>query len=148
MSVATAGLVLLVLSAWALYAFGSISMALDFVAGERLLVDEHRKSFGSLASGQSSSLEFTVNNMTGHTVRIIGCQSKCTCTMAQGLPMSIPSSERRVVRILIHALPRPGEVAEALWLYTDDRGRPQIIINVTGRFTEDNKKQPLKGHDI
>ena len=130
------GVAIAVFLAWAWIGFGSISPALSYLSGERLLIDAHRRSFGPLPVGENRTVEFMLDNRTRHSIKVLGCNSPCTCVMAENLPMILDPDARHSIKITVRSRPdRLGAVSETLRLFTDEPKRSVIVLNVFGQFT-------------
>jgi hypothetical protein len=82
--------------AWAWTTCGSIERAVDYyLRGRTLILDSHEKSFGTTAPGARSKVSFRLTNWDSEPIRILGCQSSCTCLIRDDLPFAIPAGETR-----------------------------------------------------
>jgi hypothetical protein len=115
--------------------FGSISSALAYARGERLLVDDTRKSFGVLDAGQSREVAFRLSNRSGRTVRVLGMKSNCTCATSGGYPMTIQPGESVALKVNVNTKKLSGEVAQPIRFYTDYPKRLEIELVVHGFVT-------------
>ena len=59
-------------AAYGVARFGSITAALSYAGGRRILVDATIKSLGDLTPGGSLTLKYTLRNLTDHPVTIQG----------------------------------------------------------------------------
>jgi len=75
------GLAALVLGAWLL--FGSVSSALGFIAGDRLVPDAYTKEFGTARAGESAHVTFRLTNYLGHSVKIIDVADRMAPVMSR-----------------------------------------------------------------
>jgi hypothetical protein len=115
--------------------FGTVSAALKYVSGQRLIVDESRRHFGSLEAGCERTIEFRVTNYTSKPVTLLGARVSCACLRVEGLPRTLAPSASWPLRVTVRAGRRERDVSEGLWLYTDAETRPQIALQVTGRMS-------------
>jgi hypothetical protein len=115
--------------------FGTVSAALNYLSGQRLIVDENRRSFGTLEAGRERTVEFMVTNDTSKPVSLLGARVSCTCVSVEDLPRTLAPSARWPLRVTIRAGRRERDVSEGLWLYTDAENRPQIALQLTGRMS-------------
>lgn len=133
------GLGTLALAGW--IEFGSISSALGYLRGDRLIPDAYSKSFGTTPAGQTRTVEFLLTSYLSHPVKIIGFKSSCTCASASELPIEVPSSA--TVRLKVDVRPKTNQagsssgfpISESVRLYTDDLHLMGPILNVTGRLS-------------
>lgn len=124
--------------AWAWITFGSISTALAFTAGQRLVLDPSIVAFGQVDVGSEATVEVGLINLTGHPVRLLGAQSSCTCAVASGLPATVPPSGRHPIRVTVRGGTRQGDIAEAVSIFTDCKDEPRLALRVVGRITASN----------
>ncbi|MBX6314539.1 MAG: DUF1573 domain-containing protein [Isosphaeraceae bacterium] len=119
--------------AWAYLRFGSITAALAYVRGDRLIADRYTPSFGRLEPGQSRDLVLHVTNLAARPITILGARTSCTCAAADGLPVTIQPGVKQPLKIRVWGKPKSGAVVEKLHFYTDDPAQPELIIQVVGK---------------
>jgi hypothetical protein len=140
---------LLCLVSFAFYSFGSVDSALAYVRGDRLMADARSRSFGEVEKGQHASVVFELANTSDREINVLGARTGCTCLFAEGLPLPVPPRSRRSIRIAVRTDGRAvarsvdGRIREAVGLYTDFPGQPEVELHVLGRVSS-SQGQPDK----
>jgi len=126
-------LALAFLAIWAWIEFGSISAALAYARGARLLPDAFAKSFGTLETGEERRVVFSVSNRCGRQINILGARTSCTCISAEALPLVVPPGYSRPLQLTVRSASRLGTVNEKVLFYTDYPRQLRLVLSVTGR---------------
>ena len=102
--------------------YGSIALAVAAVRGEALVPDAMTKTFVQAQSDQTYLVEFTLSNVTGTPIRIVGSRSSCTCVLAQdAFPVSVPPLGQTRIKVVVH--PRDSKFfRETVRLFTTAPG--------------------------
>ena len=112
--------------------FGSLSRALAYAGGDRLFTEPADRVLGGVSSGSDHSTSFTLNNWTGHSVRLLGSKSSCSCAMVEELPSRLEASQTLRVRVRI-LVPKEGRsLSGVVKLFTDEPGYPEISFSFSG----------------
>ena len=61
--------------------FGSMSAALAYLRGDRLLVDESSRTIDDVQSGSEIVVRYGFTNWAAHPVKLLGMSSSCSCTV-------------------------------------------------------------------
>ena len=113
---------------------GSFGAGLAYLSGDRLLVDASSRSTGEVLIGEQAMLKFHLSNRSSTPITIFGAKSSCTCTATQDLPLTLPPSSVRTLRVTYR--PRPstkfGTFAETLRLYTDYPSQSTLPLAIVG----------------
>ncbi len=126
------GLALLVVLGWA--RFGSVSSALGFLAGDRLVPDAYSKDFGTAKAREDAWVTFNLTNYSNRTIRVVGFKSSCTCAYASDLPMTIPAAATAPLKVKIRSNSFKAFLSESIRLFTDDHRVRDPSLTVTGRY--------------
>jgi HYDIN/CFA65/VesB-like, Ig-like domain len=118
--------------------FGSVSGALDYLNGSRVLVTPRAQQLGILSVGEKRSLEYRVTNWTGREVRVLGKSSSCTCTVVEELPGSIAPSETVTIRVSVTAPKAGPDLAGSVWLLTDAPADTEVLLSYAGRIRKND----------
>ncbi len=132
---------------WASVHFGSIRAALDYVRGARVIVDANTQTFGSAHAGSVVFVPFKISNLSGRELTLLGAHSSCSCLIADGFPMTLADTRTQVFRVQVRTKSREGPFAETLFLFTDDKSRPRLALNVTGTVTAANEAESSQAAD-
>jgi len=124
---------LLFLAVAALYYFGSVSSALAYLSGDRLLADRRSESFGEVDQGQRLTIRFALANTSRREIRVLGAKTRCTCVFAEDLPLSVPPTGRRAIKIAVNTDSLIGPIRQPIFLYTDFPGQSKVELLVVGR---------------
>jgi len=116
--------------------FGSLPLAIRYARGERLIVEPARLHVAGLTVADQTLVATEVYNYTKVPVRLLGSAASCTCVTVKDLPPSIPAGGKARLSLLVHALADKPGVDQPIILFTDDPGRPQLGVRVTGTARE------------
>jgi hypothetical protein len=114
--------------------FGSLSAALRFLRGERLLADASSKDVGTIPAGETREIEFHLTNVTDHPLTVVGFKSSCGCASATRLPMTIAPGATAPLAVSVRASARLASISTSVRLYTDDPGVRDPILYLTGQI--------------
>jgi Protein of unknown function (DUF1573) len=113
--------------------FGSIHKAIQYANGLRLSVDETTKSFGVAAPGQRLGVSFTLTNLGGEPIRVLGCQTDCSCVAVDADPFDLEAGRPRKFDISIEMPRHVGPVERPVIVFTNAPGQEQVKLVVVGR---------------
>lgn len=116
--------------------FGSLSMSLRYLRGERLIVRSSPLYADRLSVGVPAEVATEVWNYTPRTVALLGTSGSCTCVVAQGLPTTIPAGSDGQLRFTVRTLPGKEQIDETITVFTDSPAHPQLRIRVKGAARE------------
>lgn len=108
--------------------FGSISAAMTFFSGQRLVVDSSSKFGGSVAHGDSVDVIFELRNLSRQSVRVIGAKSSCNCLAVLDLPIAIGIGESKDLRLRLFGNNSNSLQSETVALVFDDVLQNQSLI--------------------
>ena len=137
-TVVAVALTLAIFLAWARVRFGTTSAALEYLSGRRLIADSRTQFVGNLAPGSTEKAVFRLRNLAGHPVQIVGSRSSCTCTVAEGIPLTLAPSEERTISVSIHGSGQKAVIEETVHLFTDLAEQPVLSLNIKARMTENH----------
>jgi|GEM_PF-3925369 len=121
-SSAVALLLFAVVSGFA-YKWGSYSLALDYLAGSRVVMTPGIAYLENLDfTNDVQPVEFTIANMSDHPIAIVRQRVTCGCISKIQLPVAIPSGEKIIVVVPVRLKGRdPGQpFRERVAFTTDD----------------------------
>lgn len=124
---------LILLTAWALYSFGSIRAALAYLKGDRLIVRASSMSFGDVRRGERPVITFDIMNTSDRNITILGARTTCTCVFTDDLPLTVLPGERRSISVGVKTGSREGSIQERVYLYTSFPGQPEVEVRIIGR---------------
>jgi Protein of unknown function (DUF1573) len=128
---------LLCLLAIAVRSFGGLVPALSYLRGDRLILDAHSKSFGTIDGGQRQTVTFKLTNMTDRPIRLLGAMSSCTCVAADQLPTTaIARGATYDIHFSYRAKQRGAEVAESVRVFTDHPIYERVDLIIKGRVRQ------------
>jgi len=113
--------------------FGSFEATIDFVRGQRLLVDSQSRAFGEVPTSSEFKLRYLMTNMTGRPVRLVGSRSSCTCSMVDQSASVLPNGESREIVVQVTAPDQPREVSGVIEVVTDDPEFLRFPLSFQGR---------------
>ena len=112
---------------------GSASAVLQYLSGERLILDQHVKGLGDVRAGSQHSLAY---RLTNRPVRLLGAKTSCSCAVLGDLPREVAQSESVDIRISIRAAKMPSDINGNLTIFTDDPQYKMLGANFTGRVID------------
>jgi hypothetical protein len=116
------------------YRLGSVSAALAFLRGGRLLVDEPVKSIDGVRAGSQVVISYTLANLSGRPLKLVGMAASCTCTVIEDIPMTLAMSETKMVTAKIKTSDGESDLSGSIRLFTDDIHSPEITLAYLVRF--------------
>ncbi len=129
---------LLAVLIWLRMSCGTLHAGLAYLSGDRLLVDASSRSTSEVAPGELATLEFHLSNRSSQPITIFGAKSSCTCTATGDLPMTLPPSSARTLRVTYRPRPgtKPGTYPESLRLFTDYPKQATLPLVLVGRVAQ------------
>jgi len=112
--------------------FGSLSSALDYAAGRRLIVAVSQQSIGTVSPGRQGEATFEMTNFSGRPVVLLGARTNCTCTFAKSLPLTLPPHSSGRVLVAVRG-DKVGPIAEQVFFLTDSANDPSLAVSVVGQ---------------
>ncbi len=136
---------LLALAVFALASFGSIGRAIGYyLRGETLLFDATEKTFAA-EPGNTVHVSFELTNKGINPIRIVGCQSVCTCTVPKDLPYTLGPGQTKEL-VLTVEIPTQysgaNHLSLPLTLFTTSSTQSRIPLMLQG----DVRERPSEGH--
>ena len=111
------------------YRFGSLSDGMAYAAGNRLTISEPVPRMTE--DRRSRRFAFTIRNMTGRRVKVVGAAVSCSCMATDELPVEIPAEGSRVLEVVVRLRADQKKIDEKVVFYTDDKQLPKL----TGRIS-------------
>lgn len=115
------------------YRFGSVSAGLAYLRGARFFVDEPIKKLESGPVETLVPLCYSLTNLTGHPVRLLGVTTTCTCTEVEKLPGTIGAGETIAARAKIKIGGSNPTTTGRIRLFTDESRSPEIVLTYSVR---------------
>jgi Protein of unknown function (DUF1573) len=114
------------------YHFGSLSRALAYASGDRVLVDERQKALLGMLAGSKSVVQYSITNLTGRDLKILGADTSCTCTSIENLPLTVARGMSKELTVSISAPRQPGPTSASIILFTDYDSQPTVPLEFVG----------------
>lgn len=111
---------------------GSLDATLQFLQGERILVDHPVQDVGQVPDNTSKQLVYRVTNLTSTPVRILGLHSSCSCLTPGEPPEVIGAGESVLIPVKIHVSRLVPVFDVGLAIFTSDPATPVLRVEVTG----------------
>jgi Protein of unknown function (DUF1573) len=125
--------------------FDSVSSALAFLRGDRLIPDSYTRTIGTVDSSSDQVATFELTNHAKRPITILGARSSCGCVVPDDkLPMKFFHKEKRLLTIKIHPALKDGGFFERIVLYTDYPEQREVILVLSGRvnrYTPETRRQ-------
>ena len=125
--------------------FSSVSSALAFLRGDRLIPDSYTRTIGAIDSSSDQVATFELTNHAKRPITILGARSSCSCVVSDDeLPIKFFHKEKRLLTIKIHPASKDGEFLEGVVLYTDYPEQREVVLVLSGRvnrYTPETRRQ-------
>jgi hypothetical protein len=122
------------LASAALIRYGSLTIAIQRLKGEILVVDRPVVAMSGVRPGSRVDLRYSITNVADHPVRLLGASTSCSCTMVENLPIVLAPSETRTLSATVSTSEDDRGLDGSIHLYMDDTLSPEIIIGYKVRF--------------
>ena len=132
------GLCTLIVGGAAIYGatrFGSLTTALAFARGERLVIEDRERDLGAQPFDSHHALRVPIRNLGSRPVHILGASVSCSCATVVKKPKTIAPGESGSIAIDFH-VNRAGQVASRVSVFTDDPDTREVTFVVGARGIE------------
>jgi len=105
---------------------------------EGLTVDGNTRSFGTLGVGDEAVVCFSMKNVSGHALRVLGSDAVCyqaACLEPKNLPLTIAPGGTGSIEVKVLAR-NPGQFSKRITVYTDCDGYREVLFGVRGNVIE------------
>ncbi len=139
------GTACLLLTAVARLQFGSIENSVAYLRGERIRVDEATRKLGQVRVGDTRVVRFSLTNLTGRAIKVLGSRVSCGCTEVRDVPESLSRSEAQSVELVFRPVgDQAGSNVEGmLTLFLDDPVVNQLSLTFNAYVTSDQSDPTL-----
>lgn len=125
--------------------WGSPAAGIAVLRGEFLSVDGTTKSFGSMRSDATAELDFALTNLSRQSVRIIGGDGSCDCTIVDDIPTVIGPRSRKDILIRVRLKGKQGPFQQTVRLYTSSPRQPEILLTIRGDVIQSEARALFPG---
>lgn len=115
--------------------FGSVSVAVQYNRGHRLIPVTAQIDLGKVPVKSTRKVMFQLQNFRDRAVRITGVQPSCSCMITGTKPLSIAAHGAAKIEVELHVASEPGLFREGIVVYSDDESRPSMTLRVSGLAT-------------
>lgn len=126
-------LALALVASGAVFRFGSLSTAVAYLRGDRIIPDAYTKTFGEAAVRERPSIDFLLGNWAKEPIKVLGTNSSCSCLVSSGVPVVIRPGESAVLSVRALSKGKAGPYSSRLSVITDDR-ESDVVLIVQGVF--------------
>ena len=139
------GIACLLLTAVALLQFGSIPNSLAYLRGERIRVDEATRKLGQVRVGDTRVVRYSLTNLTGRVIKVLGSRVSCGCTEVRNVPESLSRSKAQSVELIFRPVgdQAGADVEGTLTLFLDDPIVNQLSLTFNAPVTSDQSDPTL-----
>ena len=106
---------------------------LAWLRGEELILTGGDTDAGTAPQGAFRDVPVTIENVTGHDLRLIGGTASCACVATGDLPLTIPSGSRVTANVSIKFTGEAGQFKHTFQWYTDSPRQPRLSGSIAGR---------------
>jgi uncharacterized protein (DUF58 family) len=115
--------------------FGSLSAAVAYMSGERLLVTPQTLELEALREDERREVRFELTNLSDRVARIQGASTSCGCILVkQAFPFDLAPGECRPLTLTVHSAGNTDELHHSLTLYSDLDGAGVVTSWIHGRI--------------
>ncbi|HUY31752.1 MAG TPA: DUF1573 domain-containing protein [Pirellulales bacterium] len=126
-------LVVLALSAgYGRYRFGSLGATAAYLAGHRVFVPDRVRALTNLTPGSEVLLTYTLTNLAGRPVTVLGAQTSCGCVAIDHLPTTLAEGEATPIHVRLKVSSDEPRIGGQIVLFTDFEGQPTIPLGFNG----------------
>lgn len=111
--------------------FGSLSAAIEYARGERLLVTRRIQALGKHSTNTEFDFSFSITNLTGRAVRLLGVKTSCSCAVMGDLGDTLAPNKRRIIPVRMKTPKQPGKVNGSIYIFTDHPDFGSIALGYT-----------------
>jgi len=129
---------LLALSGWLYvhFSYGSLATFAAYLNGDRFIVRPAVLRLEQGHVGEVRELSFSIINLTGRDVVVIGASVSCACIATESFPLRIPAGHEHQLAINARLGPKTGEFRHTLNFVTDCNDSPTFAVYVEGTVIE------------
>jgi len=135
------GCLLLAFVAALYWYFGSLQLAAAYVRGERIVVLPYEVNLGECDSETLHDAVFTIRNLTGGTLRLVGSEQDCNCVTLDEAAQWIGPHESHTMALRVRVA-GSQEFVHRILLYFDDGELTTRVVQVRARA----KPVPMDGN--
>ena len=123
----TTMLFLVMFAAFGVARFGSISAALSYASGKRILLDAPMGPLDEVVAGSTTEVSYQLRNVMPHPVTIQGSETSCDCAVVEGIPCTIEPGGSRSFKLRVIVPVDRDRIWGNLTLFTDEPAIPTIV---------------------
>ncbi|HKB02316.1 MAG TPA: MauE/DoxX family redox-associated membrane protein [Gemmataceae bacterium] len=128
--------ILVVLSGLSIVVFGSLDAAMAKLRGERVSIIPEAVDLGDGKSGEPREFSVVLVNRTDQTIRIIGTNLGCSCSLTRRLPIDLPPNEPTTIGLRVQFPNGAGNYGRRVLLLTNNDLQPFVVIQFTGKVRD------------
>lgn len=99
--------------------FGSPAAAVAWLHGSRVEIAPTVADLGDCKVGEERRYEFQITNHNSRPFAIVGGTTSCVCVATEGLPITVPPAQTRLVPVRIHIVGDGNEYRQRVTFYGD-----------------------------
>ncbi len=116
--------------------YGSIKASIAALRSEPLIVDDAKKSFGTMKARQTVRVDFEIQNMGDQPIELAGCRTTCDCVATSEFPTSIQPHEQKRLHFNITPAQASANYAVGITVFTDVPTQPDVVLSIVGTVVE------------
>lgn len=119
--------------------YGSISNALQYLRGERLLVDDRVRLVGDVKVGDQIRIPYTFTNWSDRNIKLLWAKTSCSCLVVDDLPTTITPGESRAISVGLDVPREASEIYQKVTIYSTDKSRGELTLEIFGRASTNTR---------
>lgn len=131
------------ISTVAVLRFGSLASGVAYLRGQRIVVDGAIRNLGDVQAGDERIISFSLANVTGRSIRVLGSRLTCGCTESRGLPQRLSRTALETVELVFHPWEDQAgtNVEGRITLFLDDPLLNQLELSFNAFVTSGRSEQ-------
>jgi hypothetical protein len=113
-------------------------------ASAKVEVDSDRFDFGEMDTAKEGSHDFVFTNKGTLPLTLTQGESSCRCTVGELSKSHLPPGESTTVRVKWKSKNIGGAFKQSVTIKTDDPKRPEVVLSITGTFSEVVRVDPAE----
>jgi hypothetical protein len=109
--------------------YGSLSLAMARLRGERFVLSPAEVDFGVCEPNTEHTAKLTLTNLTVRPVRVVGSEASCTCETIGELPIVVAPGQSREIALRA-VVSKSASYSQQMLLYIDDGTLRTIAVQI------------------
>jgi hypothetical protein len=128
---------------WSTVTLGGVEAGVWLLGGRHLYVQQPVIDVGAVRPGETITVEFSVQDLSGVPLTVLGARTDCSCAVASGLPLTLPPRTRQTMSVSLTPSPREAgaEFERQVELYSD-HSEQSLFVFIRGTVLSAASTEP------